>query len=99
MSHFPLSTGGKSNCGICAKKVHRNDSGILCDGCDVWFHGNCIALSDEQLNILAPVATSCWFCQPCFDQRKYTTPVKGWQVLVLTEDLDLLLLDGDNHNL
>ena len=76
MNHFPLSAGGNSNCGICAKKVHRNESGILCDGCDVWFHVNYIALSDEQLNILASEATSCWFCQPCFDQRKNTTPVK-----------------------
>ena len=80
MNHFPLSTGGNSNCGTCAKKVHRNESGILCDGCDVWFHGNCFALSDEQLNILASVATSCWFCQPCFGQRKNTTPVKGFEL-------------------
>ena len=66
-----------------------------CDGCDVWFHGNCIALSDEQLNILASVATSCLFCQPCFDQRKNTTPVKGFELsqieVVVKKALDTCL--------
>ena len=31
----------KSPCGQCNKAVKRNDEGILCDGCELWYHCTC----------------------------------------------------------
>ena len=38
----------KYPCSVCSVPVKNNDSGVQCDGCDVWTHCRCAGVSDEE---------------------------------------------------
>ena len=44
--------------GACVVCGMDDDSGVHCDGCDAWFHTNCVGLAD------LPEAPE-WFCPLC----------------------------------
>ena len=49
---------------ICNKAVKRNQKGIQCDHCDLWYHTKCCSIGDEMYQILAN--SSCtWICVDC----------------------------------
>ena len=51
-------------CGMCSKAVTRNQRGIQCVGCDVWFHTKCMQMSSQVYEALAN--SSCtWVCSNC----------------------------------
>ena len=51
-------------CGVCNKPVKRNQKGIQCDHCDLWYHTKCCSVGDEMYHILAN--SSCtWMCVNC----------------------------------
>ena len=56
----------KFPCGICSKPVKRNQAGIQCDQCNLWFHVNskCCVISPEMYGILAN-SSSTWICPQC----------------------------------
>ena len=56
----------KFPCGICSNPVKRNQAGIQCDQCNLWFHVNskCCVISPEMYGILAN-SSSTWICPQC----------------------------------
>ena len=54
----------KYPCGVCNKAVRRNQKGIQCDHCDLWYHTKCCSIGDKMYQILAN--SSCtWMCVDC----------------------------------
>jgi hypothetical protein len=50
-------TGPKYPCGVCKRECEDNVLG--CDGCDSWFHADCLKI--EDLDELPDK----WFCNEC----------------------------------
>ena len=51
-------------CGVWNKAVKKNQKGIQCDHCDLWYHTKCCSVGDEMYRILAN--SSCtWMCVDC----------------------------------
>ena len=51
----------KFPCDVCAKPVRSNQKGIMCDGCDKWFHLKCITM-DLRTYIDLSSSDEQWFC-------------------------------------
>lgn len=54
----------KNPCGECSRPVKRNQNGIQCDQCDVWYHANCSSISLPMYEILANTSLT-WICPQC----------------------------------
>ena len=51
----------KFPCDVCTKTVRSNQKGIVCDGCNKWFHLNCINMELwKYLELSSSVEP--WFC-------------------------------------
>ena len=52
------------NCPICKIDVVDGVNCICCDNCDIWYHAECLNMSDEELesNSGAPIR---WVCSRC----------------------------------
>ncbi|CAK1579248.1 unnamed protein product [Parnassius mnemosyne] len=50
-------------CSQCNKIVTKKSPGIQCDKCSKWTHGECAAISEEQLNVLNSTDFVDWKCQ------------------------------------
>jgi len=56
------------NCPDCLKEVSEDQLGLVCDGCDMWYHAACEKVSDavyEFLNNNCEEKSVCWFCKRC----------------------------------
>lgn len=58
-----LNPGPKDPCGTCGKGVRKNQHGLACDQCDLWYHRKCLQMDipsyqkfhdDESLEYLCP---------------------------------------------
>ncbi|PFX13965.1 putative RNA-directed DNA polymerase from transposon X-element [Stylophora pistillata] len=54
----------KFPCGSCNILVKKNQRGIQCDLCDLWYHTKCCAIGDDSYCILANSSCS-WLCVSC----------------------------------
>ena len=62
--HLNPGPNWKYPCETCNKPVKRNQKGIQCDHCDLWYHTKCCSIGDEIYNIFAN--SSCvWLCRSC----------------------------------
>ena len=62
--HLNPGPNWKYPCGTCNKLVKRNQKGIQCDHCDLWYHTKCCSIGDEIYNILAN-SPCVWLCPSC----------------------------------
>ena len=53
-------------CGDCKAKV--TEKGIQCDGCDLWFHTDCVKITEVQRAVLDEVKNSRWCCSKCLEK-------------------------------
>ena len=53
-------------CPFCA--INVNDSGLICDHCNQWFHYRCLYITDEEFSCLSE-STDSWFCDHCKSVR------------------------------
>ena len=51
-------------CGSCDKAVQANQDGILCDGCEKWFHRKCIYM-DREVYLQLGRSDDPWHCATC----------------------------------
>ena len=51
----------KYRCAVCAKSVHSNQKGILCDGCCKWHHIKCIDMDHRSYTELSS-SDETWYC-------------------------------------
>jgi len=51
-------------CGSCKKAVGKNDKGIMCELCSVWFHSKCQDMVDETYKILSQDRIH-FYCETC----------------------------------
>ena len=54
-------------CGVCSKacsSYRGAKASILCESCDLWFHAECVGLSDNVFNVLGRSDTP-WECYKC----------------------------------
>jgi hypothetical protein len=56
------SVSCKVPCGVCSMECSHNV--VCCDGCDIWFHTDCIHV--ENLDELPDE----WFCNTCKDEME-----------------------------
>ena len=58
--------GPKFPCGICEKAVEwsKTRHAVACDDCDVWFHTDCLHMSEACYNAIANTDAS-WHCCNC----------------------------------
>ena len=54
----------KFPCGSCNKPVKKNQKGIQCDQCNLWYHTKCCAVGDDSYYLLANSSCS-WLCVSC----------------------------------
>ena len=57
-------------CETCKHKVKENQYGVICDGCEKWFHGACQNVSTEEYKYLTLVDVIMWFCSGCKNKYK-----------------------------
>ena len=51
----------KYPCGSCEKPVKSNQHGILCDGCEFWYHRKCTTLNINEYTALGN-SDDPWLC-------------------------------------
>ena len=57
-----FSDGGSVNCKECDSNiVTGKESAIPCDICIHWFHGGCLKLSEQQIDVLTDMPGCKWF--------------------------------------
>ena len=57
-------------CGQCKKGVKEGDgSAIGCESCQIWFHGTCAYLSEEEVKWLGAERNYVWLCDSCVEQN------------------------------
>ena len=52
----------KFPCAICQKAVKWTTPGICCDSCDVWYHQECMGMSDCEYKGLKNISWECFKC-------------------------------------
>ncbi|CAK1597396.1 unnamed protein product [Parnassius mnemosyne] len=57
-------------CSHCNKIVTKKSPGIQCGKCSKWTHGECTAISEEQLNVLNSTDSVDWKCRTCTGTAK-----------------------------
>ena len=57
-------------CGQCKKGVKEDDgSAIGCKSCQIWLHGTCAHLSEEEVKCLGDERNYVWLCDSCVEQN------------------------------
>ena len=51
----------KYPCGRCSRAVKQRDKGILCDGCELWYHCSCVYLDMAEYRRLGS-SDDPWYC-------------------------------------
>src|SRR5208282_4555928 len=60
------SGSGDEKCGHCLKVVSDQDSGVMCDVCNIWFHSRCQGVTEVMYKALTQHAKELfWFCKDC----------------------------------
>ena len=52
------------SCPVCAINVTDDTNALLCDQCHIWYHSQCLFISDEEYNSLS-VSPDKWYCDHC----------------------------------
>ena len=52
-------------CGSCLKAVLKQESGVMCEICNNWYHCRCQGIDDQLYSILKQYAELHWFCKGC----------------------------------
>ena len=52
-------------CGSCSKVVTNSDCGVLCEICQIWYHGKCQDVLEPLYNVLKQYACVHWYCKAC----------------------------------
>lgn len=52
-------------CGSCLKAVLDQESGVMCEICNNWYHCRCQGIGDQLYSILNQYAELHWFCKGC----------------------------------
>ncbi|XP_072051684.1 uncharacterized protein [Amphiura filiformis] len=55
----------KYPCGVCNKAVKWKQQAIECEGCSVWYHKQCLNMSDEVFEALQNHVSYTWICTAC----------------------------------
>ena len=55
----------KYPCGVCKKAVKWGQDAIRCDGCETWYHIDCMSMNPQVYNILANHCNISWICCQC----------------------------------
>lgn len=55
---------GSNKCGKCKKVVKKDEKGILCEYCSLWYHLPCDGVSEELYNLIQNDQVH-WFCKTC----------------------------------
>lgn len=59
-----------AKCSCCKKLVKDDDtSGIGCHSCGCWFHGQCVALTTDEVQWLGSRANFLWVCDACLSDE------------------------------
>ena len=53
------------NCPICKIDVVEGVAGICCDSCDVWYHADCLNMSEEEFQYNRDSPAIPWICSRC----------------------------------
>ena len=53
-----------SRCGVCRMPVRKNDNGMECETCSVWFHAGCASVTQDQYRAIEN-EESPWSCGNC----------------------------------
>ena len=53
----------KDPCGVCTRRVTWKNRGVICDGCETWFHATCVNMCDACYN--AEQSNVSWYCWTC----------------------------------
>ena len=57
-------------CRKCKKLVGEGESGIQCDGCDLWFHAGCVGIDDREYSLISRMSSFDWMCKGCKEKIK-----------------------------
>ena len=52
-------------CGVCMKGVGENESGVLCELCEQWWHTGCAKTPEEVYKVLDKIPNLHWYCEIC----------------------------------
>ena len=62
--------GGGGICGTCRNKIKGDQQGLMCDGCERWFHAGCEHVSSGEFKYLSLCEEIMWFCKKCKNNYK-----------------------------
>ena len=84
-----MATGGRDEkCGTCKKLVGRNDKGVQCEICEIWYHSKCEDVEDDTYKLLNQdkVHFYCGRCDQIFGKiLKSVMEVKKQQEKMISE--------------
>ena len=64
-----LCSKSSTKCVTCKKTVEDDDSsGIGCEYCNSWFHGDCVGLSIDSVKWMGTQRNCLWCCDACLDK-------------------------------
>ena len=52
-------------CGICRQMVEKEQPGMRCDLCAIWFHTTCLVISGKKYGHIQEGEQLKWFCKEC----------------------------------
>lgn len=62
-------TSKMATCGVCSKSLNKNQLKINCVDCNSNFHGTCVKISKQDLEVMSNEGTV-WRCEPCGSKRR-----------------------------
>ena len=58
-----------NECTGCKSVVKQKDKAISCDICMIWFHAECVKISQVNYTAIKKISSSCqgfkWLCEKC----------------------------------
>ena len=79
-------------CPICQNKVLDHHHAVLCDGCNCWYHRQCVNMTKKVYQNLARMSSFAWQCNNCirsdtitvntYRKRKQMSPLSKLQFYV-----------------
>ena len=80
-------------CLQCDNGVKNDEKGIMCQKCFQWFHGRCLNISDDAVDLMGTIPGCYWYCADCNAPRMNADRLESEtnKLSNLVSNLDLLI--------
>ena len=84
--HSPLTPANRKPCNVCNKSVYLHQPLLLCENCNVVFHGKCLGISNYDIFNLQQTN---WWCSSCSANNNLKCYACSLKILLTTEKFEI----------